>query len=466
MILVREIRYKDCLTAAGVLPQALRAGSSRTVCDFVDPRRYRSGELGCGLFTPGELTGGGNAGGQQNWLQRGILFCIYVPNAELTDDVWRRLVHIWNGVLTNSADAIRGDRFDMSADGPNSIVGKAVRNFRARLFDYFHRQTRSRHRDRYTIVSDDQVMCITNTLEESHRPTSSSRTETPPRPEVETATPAIVDEAIRTLFRTTETGRFSSANPARSNLSRREEQSTESHGNEFVDALRMAFGRGQRREPIDARVDETPRTPPRVVTPVSDRQVQATVAAQTAAAGSAEVISHLDWNNPYYWRSPNAENTEMVSTPIPGMADAHLYTTICYCVEHRTALFRNSPENITNVNVSPAMAASRWLANRPAFRSMLNEAGRRTMAFPGPVATYIRNFVSGTASVPEDARHSREPWRVGAHAPENISLSQSLAELSTTPPTSPVEPAASGPPPVGVTDIRTIVNKPYRELDL
>lgn len=462
MIFVREIRYKDCLTAAGVLPRTIRDGN-RVVCDFVDPRRYSGSEQGCGLVAPSSLTGGGNSGGAQNWLQRGILFCIYVPNTLLDDATWQAFQQVWNNALRLSGDTIRGERFIMAAE---SVVGRAARNFQNRVRTYFRREPRTGRRDRDTLTAADCELRITNTLEDSHRPPRPDAS--PPVQVEEVATPAIVDEALRSLFRTTETGRFSSANPAQSTISRQDVQAAEVQGNEFVDALHAAFGRGNRRhrEPIDARVDETPRMPPRVVAPVSDRQVEATVAAQTAAAGSAEVIGHLDWNNPYYWRSPNAENTEMVSTPIPGMADAHLYTTICYCVEHRTALFRNSRESLTNINVSPAMAASRWLANRPAFRSMLNEAGRRAMAFPGQVAAYIRNFVSGAASVPDDRRNSLEPWRVGAHAPENIALSQSLTALSTTPPTSPVDPEAAVPPPVGVPDIRAIVNKPYRELAL
>ncbi len=156
----------------------------------------------------------------------------------------------------------------------------------------------------------------------------------------------------------------------------------------------------------------------------SQRQAESAARRRETQQAAAQPAWFIDWTKTDVWTCPGPEGTP-VQWPIPQMEHQHLWTTINWLVITCSSLYRQYNRVDPNESTPIGLAAKRWLATRPIFRALLQEALRRRLTFPQEVFQYLKEYVLGRES---QAVQVSQPWADPAAAYQNQELAGFLDE--------------------------------------
>ena len=110
------------------------------------------------------------------------------------------------------------------------------------------------------------------------------------------------------------------------------------------------------------------------------------------------------------------------------MEDGHLWQTVIWCIRNTAELHTRSGHQ-GDTSVVPGLAASRWLAEQPAFRALVREAVRRDFTYPSDVSMFLRAYLLHD----KGALRDYQPWHDPGETQQVAEL-EPLQDLPLRPP--------------------------------
>ena len=117
----------------------------------------------------------------------------------------------------------------------------------------------------------------------------------------------------------------------------------------------------------------------------------------------------IDWGNPLEWCCVSPEGVDH-HVRIAGMADRHLWETICWCVRGAIVFYSQvfRPGTGTVRTLDPdGVAAKQWLVATAVFRALVTEAQRRNFTYPVDVYEVLCQYMPRTIL---ESAEIQTPW--------------------------------------------------------